>query len=276
MGIWKREVKYKRTDLYVWEKKILKRIKESGVYVFRDKDDNIIYIGEADNLATRVGNHISGNSDLFEDHAFSYTYKVELYRLNPEDRHVRKLMEIDAIQRISPVFNTEHRIDGTEEMRSQKRKNYLSRGKTWKTWTNWQVLAYLEGAVLSDVVLMQVHQDSHDSNDVDKYVSSSTWESSKRDILIKKIMKKRGYKKPEELIDKVFSFGIGQTSDKNAISPINNISLIPFDAKFKRRYDGSQRIINMINRKKDTGTKLAPTTREEGDPHKESTILSFS
>ncbi|QWI10074.1 GIY-YIG nuclease family protein [Bacillus mycoides] len=276
MSIWKREVKYKRTDLYVWERKILKHIKESGVYVFRDKDDNIIYIGEAYNLATRVGDHISGNSALLKDYAFSYTYKVELYRLNPEDRHIRKLMEIDAIQRISPVFNTKHRIDGTAKMRSQKRKNYLSNGKTWKTWTNWQVLAYLEGAVLSDVVLMQVHEDSHDSHDVDKYVDPSTWESSKRDILIKKIMKKRGYKKTEELIEKVFSFGIGQTSDKNAISPINNIALIPFDVKFKRRYDVSQRIINMINRKKDMGTKLSPTTREEGDPHKESTILSFS
>ena len=39
MGIWARNirVKYERTDLYVWERRILKYMKESGVYVFRDK-----------------------------------------------------------------------------------------------------------------------------------------------------------------------------------------------------------------------------------------------
>lgn len=275
MGTWARNIRvnYERTDLYVWERRILKYMKESGVYVFRDKNDKIIYIGEAGNLASRVEGHLSGkkfDSALYDDDGFTYTYKVELYRLKGKDSHKRFQMEIDGIQRLNPIFNRKYRIDGTKKSRKIERETYASNNKdiTWKNWTLWQVEAFLEGNVLSDVVLRNIKKESGGTHPY-------SWGSVEKEELIERIRKRHSCTDKEEIINKAFMIGVGDIADYNVLSPITSRLLQPFLPGFKAKYTGIQKLINLLNDKKGVGEKLAPTPRREGDPHKDSPIQAF-
>jgi hypothetical protein len=270
ISVWKPElaVDYERTDLYVWERRILKNITNSGVYVYRDKNDEIIYIGEAQNLSERVGDHLTGkniDSALYDDDGFTYAYKVELYRLQSKDAHRRFLMEIEGIQRLNPIFNRKYRADGTIESREIKRKEYLRNNEklTWKYWNLWQVKAYLEGDVLTDLLLEEI------------WHTVPNWDLLKKETIADMIKVKHGYSN-EQLLEKLFSYGTGVLKDSKTISPPTSSFVLGLDTNFKTKYkEGQQRIYNMINEKKAVGTSLAPTSRQQGDKHKPSMVEAF-
>lgn len=259
----KLDVDYIRIDLYVWERRLLKKFTESGVYVFRDKNDEIIYIGEAQNLAERVSAHLTGKKDdsaLYGEEGFTFTYKVELYRLQKDNAHMRFIMEIDGIQRLNPIFNKKYRLDGTPQSRAKEREGYIKTNKhiSWKYWTHWQVQAYLEGKVLTDVIMEEI-----------KRATEEDWDTVETKKVIDKIKNRLGYPNTEDVIEKVFLFGTGILTDKNQISPVHSIVLAP-DAEFKRKYEeGKQRrVLQMLSNRKGVGESLAPTKRTEGDKHK--------
>ncbi|MGN5648941.1 nucleotide excision repair endonuclease [Bacillus sp. Brlt_9] len=279
MSFWTKKVEYKRTDLYIWERKILQYITKSGVYVFRDVNDEIIYVGEATNLAKRVNTHLAGNSDtsaLYEDDAFSYTHKVELYELKTEDTHERKLIELDLIQRFNPVFNRNHRTNGTPKQIESMRKVYLKQNSayTWKNWSVWQIKAFIEGDVLTDFVLMSVE---NETNTITPYPSIDSWENEIKDKLINRIMKKQNYKDPLEVINKAFSIGLVRNGDYNLISPVSySLHLTPFSPKFLSMYAAAPvKLINILQHRKNVGQNLAPTNRRTGDPHPVSEVQTF-
>lgn len=267
ISAWTRKlnVNYIRTDLYVWERRLLKKFKESGVYVFRDKNDKIIYIGEAQNLAERVSIHLTGKDDgsaLYAEEGFTFTYKVELYRLTKLNAHMRFFMEIDGIQRSNPTFNKEYRLDGTPESRAEQREDYIKTNEdiSWRNWTYWQVQAFLSGDVLTDVIIEKI-----------KRATEEDWDNVETKKVIKKIKNRLRYPNDEYVIEQVFLFGTGILADKNQISPVHSMVLAP-DIEFKTKFKKGtkRRVLQMISNKnkKGVGESLAPTERTEGDKHK--------
>ncbi|MGN5648652.1 GIY-YIG nuclease family protein [Bacillus sp. Brlt_9] len=267
ISAWTRKlnVNYIRTDLYVWERRLLKKFKESGVYVFRDKNDKIIYIGEAQNLAERVSIHLTGKDDgsaLYAEEGFTFTYKVELYRLTKLNAHMRFFMEIDGIQRSNPTFNKEYRLDGTPESRAEQREDYIKTNEdiSWRNWTYWQVQAFLSGDVLTDVIIEKI-----------KRATEEDWDNVETKKVIKKIKNRLRYPNDEYVIEQVFLFGTGILADKNQISPVHSMVLAP-DIEFKTKFKkgAKRRVLQMISNKnkKGVGESLAPTERTEGDKHK--------
>src|SRR3972149_2616681 len=96
--------------------------KTSGVYIFRDKSQKIIYVGKAVNLKNRVGSYFSGVKDPLRLHSLRVVTSVE-----PEQVKTRTLkasisnvewvetgsevgalfLESELIKRYKPRFNIE-------------------------------------------------------------------------------------------------------------------------------------------------------------------------
>lgn len=72
-----------------------------GVYVFKDRFDNVLYVGKTRRFKKRLAEHLrgAGRSKLFSQHIFT----VDLYKLRED--YEREIYETYMIDRLSPKYN---------------------------------------------------------------------------------------------------------------------------------------------------------------------------
>ena len=82
---------------------MLQELSGGGVYVFKDCDDQILYVGITDDLKRRISAHLSGYGSLD-----IYNYKKErlvLEYFNEEDVIYRDIYESYLIHQLKPRYN---------------------------------------------------------------------------------------------------------------------------------------------------------------------------
>ncbi len=80
-----------------------KRIKESpGVYLFKDKNNNVLYVGKAKNLKARLKQYFHSTSEKIKK-LLKETYAVEILETKNEAEAIFK--ESDLIKKFSPPYN---------------------------------------------------------------------------------------------------------------------------------------------------------------------------
>ncbi len=82
---------------------------ESGVYLIKDKDEKVIYVGKAKNLRNRVKQHFQTTVDRKEDKLQELANRVDwvITRSDPE----ALLLEMKLIKQLSPMLNSRSRDD---------------------------------------------------------------------------------------------------------------------------------------------------------------------
>lgn len=103
------DVKYTIVEnIFAGEEKKLETFTQAGVYILKDKGGRILYIGEADNLSSRVKKHLNGidkATRVLEGH--KYIYNIDLYILDEcEPLPKKNILEIDLILEHNPPFNS--------------------------------------------------------------------------------------------------------------------------------------------------------------------------
>ena len=92
---------------------------KSGFYIMKNKDMEIIYVGESDNLRKRIRKHFRGRSST--TNKFSHLFEfVEVYYC---DAFERKIYEIYAINQFNPPGNVwnNHNMS-TAEIRERRQR----------------------------------------------------------------------------------------------------------------------------------------------------------
>ncbi len=92
--------------------------KKPGVYMFKEGDDNVVYVGQTDNLKRRYQEHTRGNIDassfrktlykdegLTEEEITQYTKSLGFGYEVIDDKYERMRREKELIQRHSPKYN---------------------------------------------------------------------------------------------------------------------------------------------------------------------------
>ena len=83
----------------------------TGVYIMKDNEDNVIYVGKAKNLRNRIKNYFTQNSDKrwFIVHLKSILDKIKI--IVTENEKEALLLENNLIKRYKPRFNVYFRDD---------------------------------------------------------------------------------------------------------------------------------------------------------------------
>ncbi|MEX2007794.1 MAG: GIY-YIG nuclease family protein [Candidatus Levyibacteriota bacterium] len=77
----------------------------SGIYIFLDQDNNVLYIGKAKNLKNRVSSYFQNSADLGEK-TRQLVDKVKKIRIIKTQSEIESfLLEADLIQRHKPFYN---------------------------------------------------------------------------------------------------------------------------------------------------------------------------
>ena len=87
----------------------------SGIYLMKDKDNKIIYIGKAKNLKNRVRTYFTKNQNYKTQKLVKKIYDIEFILTDNESEAF--LLEANMIKRYRPVFNI--------ELKDQQRYTYL-------------------------------------------------------------------------------------------------------------------------------------------------------
>ena len=88
--------------------------KKSGVYLFRDKESRIIYVGKAKNLNSRVRSYFKSRKTLSETNpkAYYFSDKIDSIDYIVTDSEVEAfILEINLIKKHRPKFNSSFRDD---------------------------------------------------------------------------------------------------------------------------------------------------------------------
>lgn len=109
--------------------KINKLTQGPGVYLFKDKSENILYIGKAKNIRKRVKSHFIKRSGLF----LNFTEKInDLDYIETDSEQDAFILEDQLIKKYQPKFN----------IRAKDDKSYLyvvlSKRKWWRIYTTHQ------------------------------------------------------------------------------------------------------------------------------------------
>ena len=91
----------------IWDITNINNHQGTGVYVFRDNQNNIIYVGESANIAARVVNHIRGNTEQRFRGGWERFYSVEFYDtgIDMQARLDARFLEKWLIAKEHPYFN---------------------------------------------------------------------------------------------------------------------------------------------------------------------------
>lgn len=76
---------------------------KSGLYLIYNKEDELLYIGKAKNLYSRIISHLNGSSNLKD--IYHNFYKVKMIFVN--DPLYRELYETYMINTLKPLLNVE-------------------------------------------------------------------------------------------------------------------------------------------------------------------------
>jgi len=98
-------------EFKVWDILNLKKYKEvQGCYVFFDIKGNALYVGESNNIYSRIRKHIRGSNQTGA--IYKYFYSVKLYKISTQGIHrqresyyERKLLEQYLIRKLKPIRN---------------------------------------------------------------------------------------------------------------------------------------------------------------------------
>lgn len=99
------------------QEKIKKLPKTSGVYIYRDKDKRIIYVGKAVNLKNRVSSYFIGEKDPLRFHSGQAKTKklvsniADLNYMETESEIGAIILESELIKRYKPKFNIDLKDD---------------------------------------------------------------------------------------------------------------------------------------------------------------------
>lgn len=85
--------------VFIWDYNSLQSI--SGFYIIKNTAEEIIYIGESQNIRKRLSRHFRGKSETTKAFKHLFTY-VEIFYCSPTDR---KIYEIYAINLHNPPGN---------------------------------------------------------------------------------------------------------------------------------------------------------------------------
>ncbi|MED4117024.1 GIY-YIG nuclease family protein [Priestia megaterium] len=159
---WSRRITYTlKENVYIFDEKELEKHSGPGVYVLKDKKDNILYIGQAENLSERIKKHIRGTSiEMKVNKAYKYIYNVDLYILaNKKAKFNRYYIEIWLMNTHNPPFNSDYTPEkGNKQKMEEKRQRYFDKVKNHyisrNHWSGYEKLAYFERLPLEDIVLM--------------------------------------------------------------------------------------------------------------------------
>ncbi len=88
---------------------------QSGIYLMKDKDDKIIYIGKAKNLRNRIRTYFLKNQNYKTQKLVEKIYDIEFVLTDNESEAF--LLEANMIKRYRPIFNI--------ELKDQQRYTYL-------------------------------------------------------------------------------------------------------------------------------------------------------
>lgn len=80
-----------------------KLTKKSGVYLFKDEQDHVIYIGKAKNIATRVASYFNNRHDPKVSMLLEHAVSLETIPTNSEQEAL--YLEVDLIKKYQPKFN---------------------------------------------------------------------------------------------------------------------------------------------------------------------------
>lgn len=81
----------------------LKAPASSGVYLWRNKDEAVIYVGKAKNLKNRLTSYFSGSKDVKTRHLISHAKSIEYITTNNE--YEAFLLENNLIKKYTPRYN---------------------------------------------------------------------------------------------------------------------------------------------------------------------------
>lgn len=190
-------------DLYIFEEKKLEKYRSSGAYILRDKEENILYIGESENLSERIKEHLKGkNSALDFNKGYKHIYKVDLYIpakiSNIINRHY---IEISLIDKFQPPFNSQYTPEhgDKDKMEEKRQKRYFNTVKSQYTsrekWSGYEKLAYFERLSLIDTVLMVAEGISKKREETNAHPLASTqeWYSTLKTKYINELMNEYNY-----------------------------------------------------------------------------------
>lgn len=93
-------------------KKYLEKLPQSpGVYIFRDAQNNILYIGKATNLKSRVRSYFNGNSDFLRpiERALGKVEKIEIQKTDSVLEAL--ILESNLIKKLQPKYNVDLKDD---------------------------------------------------------------------------------------------------------------------------------------------------------------------
>jgi GIY-YIG catalytic domain len=102
-------------DVFWWQKPAFQKFNYSGVYIIYAKDDKVLYVGESQNITTRLKEHRDEKENATK-HYLEYFYRVEIYKAEHFDRLIN---EIYLINTIYPLLNTRHVVDMVRRRRDK-------------------------------------------------------------------------------------------------------------------------------------------------------------
>jgi excinuclease ABC subunit C len=77
--------------------------KKAGVYLFKDAQGQIIYIGKAKNIATRIASYFNNAQDFKNSLILQEAYSIETIPTNSEEEAL--YLEVDLVKKYQPKFN---------------------------------------------------------------------------------------------------------------------------------------------------------------------------
>ncbi|MGG0175804.1 GIY-YIG nuclease family protein [Gottfriedia acidiceleris] len=92
---------------HIWQLSNIRNHNVTGVYVFKDNKNNVIYIGEAVNIASRVKNHIYGTTVEMLRGGWQRIHQVDLYETGTGMQGIldAKFLEKWLISQLHPYLN---------------------------------------------------------------------------------------------------------------------------------------------------------------------------
>lgn len=106
-------------EVFWWQIPAFKHFGYSGIYVIYGKDDQVLYVGESQNITIRLQEHRDKKESATCDY-LDYFYRVEIFKADHFDRLIN---EIYLINELNVILNTRHVVN--KEALFERRMNYL-------------------------------------------------------------------------------------------------------------------------------------------------------
>lgn len=110
----------KTAEVFWWQKPAFQDFNYSGVYVIYEKDDQVLYVGESQDITNRLQEHREKKEAATSDY-LDHFYRIEIFKADHFDRLIN---EIYLINELNVILNTRHVVD--KEALTIRRNLYLA------------------------------------------------------------------------------------------------------------------------------------------------------